>query len=234
MNGLVQYFIKYRFLILPTVNYGHGEWIKATNSKEQQYSRIILFKMWKHTYPGRGPQIKFAFLREQLLLAAALLWWKCNKASVSVQQIKNKRLSITSRHLLRQILRSNYPGTKGHQGGINWIPICASSHQVSLLGRPLMHAKDSRQDSTVVIRSQIAWALYWEWNQSLLFWKGRASTADQWGADVVLQRWWTPCITAGCCGAQRELCSRAVMADCCLYCLSELAALAVFCSPLAF
>lgn len=66
------------------------------------------------------PQIKFAFLREQLLLAAALLWWKCNKASVSVQQIENKQLTTTY-----------------------WIPICAWSHQVSLLGRSHMHAKDS-------------------------------------------------------------------------------------------
>lgn len=57
--------------------------------------------------------------------------------------MKNKQLSISSRHIVRHILGSNYPGTKGHQGGINWIPICASSHQVSLLGRPLTHAKDS-------------------------------------------------------------------------------------------
>ena len=90
---------------------------------------------------------------------------------------------------------SNYPGTKGHQGGINWIPICASSHQVSLLGLPLVHAKDS----TVVIRSLIAWSLCRRWNQSLVLQQDRMSTADQWGADGVLKQWSTPNIIAQCC-----------------------------------
>ena len=116
----------------------------------------------------KEPQTKWAFLREQLLLAAALLWWECNKASVSVQQIKTNRSPPPIEfHYVPKVIKSAF-----------WAG--------------LLRMLKTLQHSTVVIRSLMAGALYREWNQSLPFPKGRASAADQWGAGGVLKPWWTP------------------------------------------
>lgn len=147
------------------------------------------------------PELKFVILRNNCCSQLLCFGESVIKYLLQSNRYKNKQLSITSRHLLRQIPGSNYPGTKGHQGGINWIPICAPSHQVSLLGRSPEHAKDS----TVVIRSLIAWALYRQWNQWLLIQEGSVGAADQWGADGVLKQWWTPYITAQRCVVQRSV-----------------------------
>lgn len=122
---------------ITNLNYSHSptesksRGIKDSNSANFQCYVIPNVKI-THTKTGKGLQIKSALPRNNICI---FFTSKDKKKTTELLCITYKDTS--SDGFLEAIIH----GQKGHHWDINWIPICAFSRQISLLGQPCAHAK---------------------------------------------------------------------------------------------